>query len=197
MRSRETILIIGLAVALGVVMYLGIEMAQDVLSLPEVAANMPQHRGQESSRVEFSIDPPPYPEVTLAAFSNDSLYGVRNIFDPVAEFAFRVAEEPEVYMPVAVAEQPVRKPDASGSTAHPADPAAGADTPPPEQEVLPKLLVRGIVWSDNREAIILDVDGQTQILTSERPLSSGVSLVKVDPNEVVVAYQNQEMTLTF
>ena len=57
--------------------------------------------------------------------------------------------------------------------------------------------MKGVVLSDNKQAIILNVDGKIEILTSQKPLQSGIELIKVSKEEAVLAYKGREIILKF
>jgi type II secretory pathway component PulC len=66
-----------------------------------------------------------------------------------------------------------------------------------KEESLPDITMKGVVLSDNKQAIILDVNGKIQILTSQKPLPSGIKLVRVSKEEAILAYKGREITLKF
>ena len=66
-----------------------------------------------------------------------------------------------------------------------------------KEEPLPDIAMKGVVLSDNKQAIILNVDGKIEILTSQKPLQSGIELVKVSKEEAVLAYKGREIVLKF
>ena len=66
-----------------------------------------------------------------------------------------------------------------------------------EEESLPPVHLQGVVVSDSRQAVIVEVGGKIQILTNEKNLSSNIKLVKVEGKEVVLNYEGREITLTF
>ncbi len=183
MRSGEFPLEIALAVALGVVMFFSIGIAETVVTPEPVYEHTPVPARTEGLQV--SIEPESPPEgVTPSVYLESDLLATRNLFRASVNIDPVVIEE-ETVVTAFVPPDPVE----------PSPPEPSPEQPPPEPE--PELNVQGLVMSENRQAVVLNVDGHVHILTSDRHLPSGPNLVKVEDNMLLVEYDGREYSLPF
>ena len=112
----------------------------------------------------------------LVAYQNESISGMRNIFRPRVVLAEAKSEVEDASVPLAIGGEEVliAEKDQTGYS-----PSKDTKKTEPEEEPLPNISMKGVVLSDNKQAVILDVGGKLQILTSQQPLTSGIKLVKV------------------
>ncbi|HSV31419.1 MAG TPA: hypothetical protein VLH40_05275 [Atribacteraceae bacterium] len=192
MRSREFPFVIVLAVALGLLIYLNLGIAGRVLlPVPEtkIIPTLPVRTPQPLLDLPLVSELPPE-EITPRFYPETKLLAYRNLFLMTAPFT-RPAEEAFIPEPALLAPVP--------------EIPTEVDLPPeriyiPEIEIVevlpPEFTLRGIVLSEERQAVVLEIDGVINILTTEQPLSMGVKLVKVEANSVVLEYRGREYQLT-
>jgi hypothetical protein len=133
-------------------------------------------------------------EIFLVAYQNESISGMRNIFRPCMVLAEAQSDISDSTIPPAIGgSEEVVAVQESKAQYTPTKTVAAEK----KEESLPDITMKGVVLSDNKQAIILDVEGKIQILTSQKPLPSGIELVRVSKEEAILAYKGREITLKF
>ncbi|MCX7730701.1 MAG: hypothetical protein N2205_05755 [Candidatus Caldatribacterium sp.] len=64
------------------------------------------------------------------------------------------------------------------------------------EEVLPEITLKGVVVSPRNQVVVVEIAGEIFFLTSEKPLSGELRLVKVDEKEVVLMYRGREVVFS-
>lgn len=126
-------------------------------------------------------------ELFLTTYSEEELVDFRDLFRSMIPIVEEIKEEVVVVLPEEYGEEAVY--------------ASPQEFVSPQEEVkdkfLPPVHLQGIVVSDSRQAVIVEVGGKIQILTNEKTSSSNIKLIKVEDGEVVLNYEGREITLTF
>jgi len=125
-------------------------------------------------------------ELFLTTYSEEELVDFRDLFRSMIPIVEEIKEEVVVVLPEEYGEEAVYAPPQEFVL--------------PQEEVkdkfLPPVHLQGIVVSDSRQAVIVEVGGKIQILTNEKTSSSNIKLIKVEDREVVLNYEGREITLT-
>ena len=180
MRGQEFYLEIALAALIVFLAFSGVRILDVALRPQEVSALLPQ-RLQETAPILLEnaklrkLFPAVYPDEELLAF--------RDIF-----------EVPPQLLVATTPQETVKYPQ-EGSTLITPGVGTGSQEKPQEVEKQPEIDLKGVVLSPQGQVVLLEVDGQIEFLTPEKPLSSGIKLVKVKEKEVVLEYRGREMTL--
>ncbi len=186
MRSRDFYWVLVLVASLGFLAFLGFSFWKTLnsqggdsgfLALSPVSSPVASSSDLEEIKEE---------ELFLASYPEEKLADFRDLFRPVIPIAEEI-EGVVAVLPEEYGEEVVY--------------VSSQEFVPPQEEVeeesLPPVHLQGVVVSDSRQAVIVEVGGKIQILTNEKNLSSDIKLVKVEGNEVVLNYEGREITLTF
>ena len=133
-------------------------------------------------------------EIFLVTYKDESISGMRNIFQPRFVLAEAQGGIDDVIIPFAIGggDEIVEVQESKAQ-----NPPAKNVVAEKKEEPLPDITMKGVVLSDNKQAIILNVDGKIEILTSQKPLQSGIELIKVSKEEAILAYKGREIILKF
>ncbi|HQE25167.1 MAG TPA: hypothetical protein PKZ70_04005 [Candidatus Atribacteria bacterium] len=185
MRSRDFYCTLLLVVSLGFLAFLSFNFGK-ALSFQE-----------ESSSLALPVSPsstssPGLEEIEeqglfLVSYPEGDLVSFRDLFHPAIPIAEEIEEGMVAVFPEEYGEEVVYVP--------PQEFVSPQEEV--EEESLPPVHLQGVVVSDSRQAVIVEVGGKIQILTNEKNLSSNIKLVKVEGKEVVLNYEGREITLTF
>ncbi|HPZ81743.1 MAG TPA: hypothetical protein PK844_03385 [Candidatus Atribacteria bacterium] len=124
----------------------------------------------------------------LVSYPEGDLVSFRDLFHPAIPIAEEIEEGMVAVLPEEYGEEVVYVPPQE---------FVSPQEEEVEEEYLPPVHLQGVVVSDSRQAVIVEVGGKIQILTNEKNLSSNIKLVKVEGKEVVLNYEGREITLTF
>ena len=194
MKTVEKYLQLGLAVILGFCFYLGASIYDRTFALGNDIEQIPAFTKPETNELKYEQPKIDNNEIFLVAYKNESISMMRNIFRPHVVLAEAKNEIENASIPLAMGGEEVIIAE-NNQTGY--SPSKNTKKTEPEEEPLPKISMKGVVLSDNKQAVILDLDGKIQILTSQQPLTSGIKLVKVSKEEAIVAYKGREITLKF
>ncbi len=187
MKNLEKYLLLGLIGLLGFIIYLGMNVYDRSLAPATDIEQLPTVTRPESTGLQYETEKIDNRDIFLVAYQNDHISQMRNLFKSRVVLAQAQnnpkAEEEKVIT--------VEKPNITAAIS-----TQKAENEKKE-EPFPTITMKGVVLSDNRQALILDVDGKIQILTSQKPLPSGIQLVRVSKEEAVLAYKGREITLKF
>lgn len=178
MREQEAIFIVLLAVALGGLLFLSVDVI-DTLNTPQTFAQ-PSRQGPVFSPPPQPVKTPERQEIFLAPLQEGEIVGLRDVF------AFARAPVPQEI--VALPKENVQVPKETPKGTEP-----GEVRP---EEALPSIVVKGVVASSTKRVVVVEVDGKIYFLTPEKPLSGELKLVKVDKRQVILAYQGREFTFS-
>ncbi len=194
MKTVEKYLQLGLAVILGFCFYLGASIYDRTFALGNDIEQIPAFTKPETNELKYEQPKIDNNEIFLVAYKNESISMMRNIFRPHVVLAEAKNEIENASIPLAMGGEEVIIAE-NNQTGY--SPSKNTKKTEPEEEPLPKISMKGVVLSDNKQAVILDLDGKIQILTSQQPLTSGIKLVKVSKEETIVEYQGREIKLKF
>lgn len=194
MKTIEKYLQFGFVAILAFCIYLGMNVYDRTFAPGTDIQPIPAFTRPETNGLKFEPAKIDNNEIFLVAYQNESITGMRNIFRPrlVLAEAQNNIDDSTISATVGSGEEVVEVQESKAQYA----PSTNIVTEKKE-ESLPDITMKGVVLSDNKQAIILDVDGKIQILTSQKPLPSGIELVKVSKEEAVLAYKGREITLKF
>ncbi len=184
MRSQEFYLQIALAALIVFLAFSGVQVLDVALRPQEVSTLLPQ-KLQETAPALLKdtnlqkLFPPAYPDEKLLAF--------RDIFKVPPQLLVATLPQETVKYPEGTSSA------VTGQVVEARGTSAGKESE--EVEKQPEINLKGVVLSPQGRVVLLEVDGQIEFLTSEKPLSSGIKLVKVKEKEVVLEYQGREITL--
>ena len=179
MRGKESYAVLLLAVGFGVMVFLSYDFMGMGLRNPSSAPVLPPIIVVPKS----NLSPPqnePVQNFFLPAYSDQELRSFRDIF--LAKRGISSAEEFIIA---------VEEPDSSTEKKIP---EVELEPLPEEQSV--QVTVKGMVVSPQGKAIIVEIDGNIRILTSQKPLQEGVKLVKVEGKQVTLEYQGREFVFS-
>ncbi len=194
MKTVEKYLQLGLAVILGFCFYLGASIYDRTFALGNDIEQIPAFTKPETNELKYEQPKIDNNEIFLVAYKNESISMMRNIFRPHVVLAEAKNEIENASIPLAMGGEEVIIAE-NNQTGY--SPSKNTKKTEPEEEPLPKISMKGVVLSDNKQAVIHDLDGKIQILTSQQPLTSGIKLVKVSKEETIVEYQGREIKLKF
>jgi len=186
-RSRDFYWMLGLIASLGFLAFLSFNFwntlnSQEANSLPALSP-LASPVLSSSSLNEIKEE-----ELFLASYPEEKLADFRDLFHSAIPATQEIEEGQVVVFPEESREEVVFLPP--------------QEYTPPQEETKeeplpPPIHLQGVVVSDSRQAVIVEVGGKIQILTNEKNLSSNIKLVKVEGKEVVLSYEGREITLTF
>ncbi|NLJ39371.1 MAG: hypothetical protein GX432_11495 [Candidatus Atribacteria bacterium] len=194
MKTIEKYLQIGFVAILAFCIYLGLNVYDRTFAPGTDIEPIPAFTRPESNGLQFEPPKIDNNEIFLVAYQNESISGMRNIFRPRLVLAEARSGKDDSSIPLAIGGGDEIVTVRESTTQNPQPKNVVAEK---KEEPLPDIVMKGVVLSDNKQAIILSVDGKIEILTSQKPLQSGFELVKVSKEEAVLAYKGREITLKF
>ena len=187
MKSLEKYLQLGLLAIFGFLVFLGMGVYDSTFTTGTEIEPLPSISRHETTGLQYETEKIEDKDIFLVAYQNDSISQMRNLFKSRVVIAHAQSNPKAGEEKVITVEKP-------NITAAISTQKAENEK---KEEPLPTITMKGVVISDNKQALILDVDGKIQILTSQKPLPSGIQLVKVSKEEAVLAYKGREITLKF
>ena len=187
MRSRDFYWMLSLIASLGFLTFLSFNFwdtlnSQEENSLPALsplASPVLSSSGLDDIKEE---------ELFLVSYPEEKLTDFRDLFHAAIPATQEIEEGQVVVFPEESREEVVFLPP--------------PEYVPPQEETKeeplpPSIHLQGVVVSDSRQAVIVEVGGKIQILTNEKNLSSNINLIEVEGEEVVLNYEGREIILTF
>jgi hypothetical protein len=194
MKTIEKYLQFGFIAILAFCIYLGMNVYDRTFAPGTDIQPIPAFARPEATGLQYEPPKIDNNEIFLVAYLNESILGMRNIFRPRMVLAEAQSDISDSIIPPAIGgSEEVVAVQESKAQYTPTKTVAAEK----KEESLPDITMKGVVLSDNKQAIILDVDGKIQILTSQKPLPSGIELVRVSKEEAILAYKGREITLKF
>jgi len=191
MKNLEKYLLLGLVGLLGFIIYLGMNVYDRSLVPGTDIEQLPTVTRPESTGLQYETEKIENRDIFLVAYQNDSISRIRNLFK---SRIFQVQKEKNAQGGTSIAQPTEEK---VITVEKPKTSVIPQSKEAEKEEPLPNVTMKGIVLSENKQALILDIEGKIQILTSDKPLPSGFSLVRITKNEAILSYKGREITLKF
>ena len=196
MKNLEKYLQLGFLAIMGFLIYLGMGVYDRSVAPGTDVEPIPSFTRTESTGLQFEPQKIDNKGIFLIDYENESISQTRNIFKSRIILA-EAGENAKDLTDTSGAKSKEEKVVTVSKPEPPVAPSSEKEKKAEQEEPLPTVAMKGVVFSENRQALILDVDGKIQILTSDKPLPSGFSLVRITKNQAILAYKGREIKLNF